>query len=713
MAPYRYSPLRAERNEIRLIHLLPGNHEDPLKIRMVHSTIPVAPSCLPMTSISSTEIEALSNAVRFPWSVEETEDGELFFFHVVTGQMQVISQPVQVLQNPTPPTEDAGVNQLQYEALSYTWGAGEITECAQVESNDQGTGRTTLGMRPNLSSALRHLRLPSETRVLWIDAMCINQEDLQERSEQVKRMAAIYTLAHRVLVWLGEEADDSTLALSTLQHIGRQLSTTKSGRLIAAPDAAEPRLWRNEHAAVLPLRAWQALMSLVERPWFYRIWCWQEIKLGGGQATLVCGRDTIAWRDFWRAVLCLHNKDSLPSIWFRERCRHIVFLKVEATAISSILDISRSKGCSDPRDKIYGLLGITPANFAAGIEVDYSRPAAEVYKEAFMTHLESTQRLELLKHCDIANHRPGGPTWVPDWSKTEFAAPLLSEQLSAGISRAWFAYPESDVLEVVGIRHATIISIGEVASKSTKETLLAIKSWIHHLPEGDNYVTGESIDSAFILTLCMNRTRERYPYIHVMSTAEHIIMLHRILALTAEAEDNPIYSERETANMIQKIRGRRFFVTDSGHIGTAPAGVEVGDSTCLVLGTYAPIVLRPTHNGSWQVVGECYVHGLADTVGILGPIPHPWRPIVKGDSWGRPMSCFLNCRTGEETMEDPRLGSLPRGWQRADYERSGGDPDMIQKFQNVHTGQVVNYDPRLSPDLLKEKFGGLGVLKLV
>jgi hypothetical protein len=67
-----------------------------------------------------------------------------------------------------------------------------------------------------------------------------------------------------------------------------------------------------------------------------------------------------------------------------------------------------------------------------------------------MTHLETTKRLELLKHCDLGNRQIGGPAWVPDWSKTEFAAPILSEQLSSGISRAWFTYTAPNELEVMG-----------------------------------------------------------------------------------------------------------------------------------------------------------------------------------------------------------------------------------------------------------------------
>jgi hypothetical protein len=269
-------------------------------------------------------------------------------FNVVSGETQPIS-------GVGPSAGEIAEYQPRYEALSYTWGDNEICEFAQVQiegSQASSESFATLGLRSNLASALRYLRYPDETRILWIDAICINQEHIEERNEQVKRMTNIYSLAYGVIAWLGKETDNSQHALTTLRHIGQQLKATKGGRIIAAPDASEPQLWRNDHVPSFVQQIWQALADFVEREWFYRIWCWQEVKLGGRDVLLQCGGDVIPWNAFWMAVLCLHNKDSSPSMLFRERCRHIVFLKHDAAShsLSNILDISRSKGCVNPRD---------------------------------------------------------------------------------------------------------------------------------------------------------------------------------------------------------------------------------------------------------------------------------------------------------------------------------------------------------------------------
>jgi hypothetical protein len=87
-------------------------------------------------------------------------------------------------------------NKPKYEALSYTWGEEDATEVIKLNGRD-------FRVRKNLHDALHQLRSNTEKRASWGDAICINQEDIQERSSQVSIMAFIYSRAQRVLVWLG------------------------------------------------------------------------------------------------------------------------------------------------------------------------------------------------------------------------------------------------------------------------------------------------------------------------------------------------------------------------------------------------------------------------------------------------------------------------------------------------------------------------------
>jgi hypothetical protein len=106
-----------------------------------------------------------------------------------------------------------------YEGLSYTWGSTEDPGCIYLGTNSD----TKLNITKNLEVALLHLRHAVKSRVLWIDAICVNQQDLDERTQQVQRIANTYTLADRVVACLGEAADDSGLALRALQDIGSKI----------------------------------------------------------------------------------------------------------------------------------------------------------------------------------------------------------------------------------------------------------------------------------------------------------------------------------------------------------------------------------------------------------------------------------------------------------------------------------------------------------
>jgi hypothetical protein len=125
------------------------------------------------------------------------------------------------------------------------------------------------------------------------------------------------------------------------------------------------------------------------------------------------------------------------------------------------------------------------------------------------------------------------------------------------------------------------------------------------------------------------------------------------------------------------------------------------------------MVLRQTSSSSFQVVGECYIHGLSDAVGFLGPLPDGWESIIKGDALGRPTQRFVNLENGEETLDDPRLGPLPGSWERVTYQRQADDPAIFERFKNMDTEDLVNYDPRMTPDSLEARGIKLRSFRLV
>lgn len=209
---YHYRPLDGDEDEIRLVLLLPGDPDDPIRISIWHTVI--TPSA---SSQGKNGKRGRGNMVPYPWSAEETSDGDTLYLNKNTNETSW-SHPS---GNPPSPAMEQDDYRPHYEALSYTWGNTEDPEDAYViDSGPDGNEEcSTLAIYQNLASAFRHLRYVDQVRTFWVDAICINQGDIPERNKQVKRMATIYNLADRVVAWLGKEEYNSTQALATLQKL--------------------------------------------------------------------------------------------------------------------------------------------------------------------------------------------------------------------------------------------------------------------------------------------------------------------------------------------------------------------------------------------------------------------------------------------------------------------------------------------------------------
>lgn len=187
----------------------------------------------------------------------------------------------------TASTEDQIQEAEPYEALSYTWGG--TPGPSHIIRILVGGQAYIINITANLESALRHLRPFSDVKYLWVDALCINQENHVEKGSQIPKMADIYNQATKVRVWLGEEEGNSDLAL---KFIRRVLNLSKLDQLV------QDELTPNE---------WAAFLDLMKRPWFSRRWIVQEIALAR-EAYLHCGNESVTWKEFAEAVSLFTSK---------------------------------------------------------------------------------------------------------------------------------------------------------------------------------------------------------------------------------------------------------------------------------------------------------------------------------------------------------------------------------------------------------------------
>ncbi|KAF3068318.1 Heterokaryon incompatibility protein 6, OR allele [Daldinia childiae] len=360
---YEYTPLDPASQDIRLVTILPGKFDDPIQIKITHAPL------IPPTQDDKPKrisLAALRGTIPQSWNARETLEGRIIFRNY-DGRYSSWDHPDPNFPRDRYELPEDGKTSVKFEALSYTWGSPKVREKAVVLGEEEVRGlkalRTQrLPIQGNLQEAIRHLRYEDKGRVMWIDALCINQDDLDERSEQVKRMGLIYTLAHRVIAWLGPGSPSSDLAFSKLAYLGRQIEHTKDGTMLSAPGCTEEQWFSSKHALPWDTATWDAISSACSRDWFTRLWIVQEIHLGNANSALQCGHSTIPWAAFRRAVICIHAKDvGVPqTLWHKTQeikflCEHLADM-----AFVDVLKNHHMRPCLNARDKIYGLLSLAP-----------------------------------------------------------------------------------------------------------------------------------------------------------------------------------------------------------------------------------------------------------------------------------------------------------------------------------------------------------------
>lgn len=298
---------------------------------------------------------------------------------------------------------------VKYNAISYRWRAAEPATSIYIDD-------ATFSVGPALLAMLKDLRPSDGSRPVWIDAICINQNDVKERGVQVKLMQDIYSLATHTLIWLGEIDDDGELALT---FISRQAAMEPERER----DASLEERWAgctpgSDYVSLMRDRSysliWLAIFEFCRRDYWSRVWMIQEIALSKNP-TVVCGHMGVAWADFetflgsvfafvamrdpgamhfWHLVPLL--EDSFPLLldsmrqgqgWDSAPTR-------DGRWLLSALQKYRTFAATDPRDKIYSLLGLVSEETGHDIQVDYEATVEKVFIDTFKYLLPKRRRAE-------------------------------------------------------------------------------------------------------------------------------------------------------------------------------------------------------------------------------------------------------------------------------------------------------------------------------
>ncbi|KAI1199853.1 heterokaryon incompatibility protein-domain-containing protein [Nemania serpens] len=621
------------------------------------------------------------------------------------------------------------INPPKYEALSYCW--GDASDLGLIFCDGK-----PFPVTKNLESALRHLRQSQDDRVLWIDAICINQDNLAERAYQVNLMRRIYQIAYRVLIWLGDKSEDSRLVLplceqtvviwwdlmsddsftfgdidplrpDVMEIMKEKLREAKRRKAMISsqPDQSpentsteyrgsevdEPALLgetrQEEKGEVQEITREEltACMRLASRPWLTRCWVVQEAALAR-EAIVLCGTSYLDWDFFYwgfRFIVLLRrgisgeperiSTSNLDLMRALRQKRLGVYHdgQVEHIDLLQLLWDVRQLDATDPRDKVYSILGLIDPTEAQieGLGPDYTISVEESYKRAALAIISYTKDLDVL----ITDCNPGSklslPSWVPDWNSLRSPSPSLiirpgdrgdlrCKQFRASSSSQWD--PEGkvhgDALKLSGYMFDTIITLEDNRTTQVWDFISMsninsigtyvdyIKRFLYGLGEHHDrlvrweklafsekyseYPTGEDPETAFAITLCtgnIDRPEEAlagYRGLRKLLRGPRAVSFLRYIGPNSQIYKTVVaamglitglYYGIPTAflSATRKTLYRRLARTRKGYLVIAPGHSALGDQISLFQGGIVPFVVRqmPDKN-EYKLIGPSYVHGI-------------------------------------------------------------------------------------------------------
>ncbi|CAD6503703.1 BgTH12-03361 [Blumeria graminis f. sp. triticale] len=362
----------------------------------------------------------MRNKARKIWQKISTSRQSYEYLPLDPRQVRILTlHPSKSFEGPliiTLRTCDLRTSTDSYEALSYVW--GNPTRNISIECNG-----AVLEITPSLEIALRRLRLQNEYRVLWVDAICINQDDLEERAQQVPLMREIYPRAAKVDIWLGEADEDTELALETIRTWAIFNSQYRDNS-----DSTRYAKFEEQFAFKPGYRTMlKAVGALTCRSWFDRCWTFQEVILSTN-AELQIGEFRLSWDCFYHALEAfpvhlladdLLNFNALFMCHGKARTASAASKDLSISIsrdLSRLLQLTRNFTASDPRDKIYSLLSVASLKNSALFQPRYDMSVSDTYITFTLAMIHDEGNLNVLLSSGEEGRNKDLPSWCPDWN---------------------------------------------------------------------------------------------------------------------------------------------------------------------------------------------------------------------------------------------------------------------------------------------------------
>jgi len=537
----------------------------------------------------------------------------------------------------------------KYTALSYVWGPPSVTVPIQIEDSRFHITR-------NLESALRHLRDSTKPRSLWIDALCINQEDMRERETQVSIMRSIYSHAEEIIAWLGPASGDSDLAMDIM-------SGRKADILFQTPETRTPSTAMDFHRGLVALR------RLYNRAWWTRVWIIQEATIRTRPVQIHCGFKYVPWDSCVKTLAKLRALVVAAQTAYKSRSTSQREFLIYDELRQGILEILRPAnflvsqryhwdkcfhyttqlgqvrgfGASDPRDIVWVAEALSGpfASQDTAVKPNYSLTVRQTFLYSVQQSFKYDD-LHFLEHCDLQSWSSLDlPTFVPNWRnpptrqilrlplgrfnachgrRPEVKGFLNSTKDFSRQEKPSFLHPESE-----HALYAKGVLLDEITHRfSLSPIILYYGRGLEQILAGlFSRVLPGSSNAADTVRLILDVIAAGQ--IHYSPEAEDVVQ--EISAIyekySAKIKQGGVaygFSKdiRQQLKKIPQVEqqairlwdGRRVTQLGNYSVALSPGATRPGDMVCILFGLKVPIILRPNGEGAYQVVGECYVPGI-------------------------------------------------------------------------------------------------------
>lgn len=545
----------------------------------------------------------------------------------------------------------------KYSALSYVWGDPSPSDPILHVNGSQ------FRIRKSLFQALDHLLSDITTMAIWIDQICIDQENDAEREQQVKLMSRIFTQAQRVICWLGLHDKDSEYAFDLLHIL---VTNTPNPKASSDWERAANKLWTAGYLKDLSnmfdptMVPFSAVAALANRPWFSRLWIVQEVALAS-ELEFRCGGSTIRGTTFFAAMQALSSIiHDPPAPWLLKSFRHAMRLgqlRAQVTAgkpfsFPHLAQTLSTWGCKKSHAQLNALFGLVSRNSTdhTWFLPSYSTTSPELYMRFANGYIRQHNNLDVLHFAgcgDVEVHSlskaydttiltPGPPaddipSWVPDWRAQSRPLALLpypgdniQAQFSATVSSTDYYLDESSqTLRVRALLVDEIAVCGPPYYASLCRRLQISEHdifgiWFNLARDS---IEDDGFESMFASTLVMEArvTPTDRGALNVQPEEVFRIYSHwakRNLDDTVPNSTEDSYDVSDGSSRFgylaeEVCRNRTLFVTKGGRLGLGSTHVSPGASIYLIHGLRTPFVVH-TELEKHILRGECYVHGLMD-----------------------------------------------------------------------------------------------------